>query len=266
MRNEIDKAFEITRKENRPALISFTVAGDNTKKKSLEILKSISSTVDIAEWGMAFNCPGADGPEIQNSSYRAIKNGINLNDTFSLIKKYKKYKNSKPLILMGYYQLIYNYGEKKFIKKCKNVGVSGLIVVDLPWPDNKNFSKLCKKNSICFVQLIAPTTSKSRMKSIVRDSHQLIYQVSNVNITGGKLKSTAKTILKNYQIIKKINPTKNVIIGFGITKDTIADFKTANGLVVGSACCKVISNAIKNGLNPAKKLNNMLIRLKEKLK
>ena len=117
MRNEIDKAFKITRKENRPALISFTVAGDNTKKKSLEILKSISNTVDIAEWGMAFNCPGADGPEIQNSSYRAIKNGIKLNDTFSLIKKYKKYKNSKPLILMGYYQLIYNYGEKKIYKK-----------------------------------------------------------------------------------------------------------------------------------------------------
>ncbi len=265
MRNEIDKAFETTKKENRPALISFTVAGDNTKKKSLEILKSISNTIDIAEWGMAFNCPGADGPEIQNSSYRAIRNGITLNQTFSLIQKYKKFKNSKPLILMGYYQLIYNYGEKKFIKKCKDVGVSGLIIVDLPWPDNKNFAKLCKKNSICFVQLIAPTTSKNRIKSIVKDSHQLIYQVSNINVTGGKLKASAKTILKNYEIIKKINPLKNVIIGFGITKDTIADFKGANGLVVGSACCKVISNALKKRLNPAKKLNNMLRILKTRI-
>ena len=166
---------------------------------------------------------------------------------------------------MGYYQLIYNYGEKKFIKQCKDAGVSGLIVVDLPWPDNKNFSKLCKKNSICFVQLIAPTTSSIRIKSIVRDSHQLIYQVSNVNVTGGKLKSTAKTILKNYEIIKKINPSKNVMIGFGITKDTIANFKTANGLVVGSACCRVISNALKNRLNPAKKLNNMLNNLMKKI-
>ena len=146
---------------------------------------------------------------------------------------------------MGYYQLIYNYGEKKFVKKCKAVGVAGLIVVDLPWPDNRNFARLCKKNSICFVQLIAPTTSKNRMKLIVKDSHQLIYQVSNINITGGKLKSTAKTILNNYKIIKRINPSKNVIIGFGITKNTISNFKEANGLVVGSACCKVISNAIK---------------------
>ena len=69
------------------------------KKKSLEILKSISNTVDIAEWGIAFNCPGADGPEIQNSSYRAIKNGITLDNTFSLIKKYKKIKNSNHLYL-----------------------------------------------------------------------------------------------------------------------------------------------------------------------
>ena len=265
MNNEIDKAFEITKKEKRPALISFTVAGDNTSKKSFEILKSISNTVDIAEWGIAFNCPGADGPEIQNSSYRAIKNGITLDSTFSLIKKYKKLKNSKPLILMGYYQLIYNYGEKKFIKKCKNVGVAGLIVVDLPWPDNKSFAKLCKKNSICFVQLIAPTTTKKRMKLIVKDSHQLIYQVSNVNITGGKLKSTAKTILNNYKTIKSINPKKNVIIGFGITKDTIGNFKAANGLVIGSACCKVISNAIKKRQNPAKNLNIMLKDLKSRV-
>ena len=103
------------------------------------------------------------------------------------------------------------------------------------------------------------------MKSIVKDSHQLIYQVSNINITGGKLKSTAKTILNNYKIIKRINPSKNVIIGFGITKNTISNFKEANGLVVGSACCKVISNAIKKRQNPAKKLNNMLIKLKTKI-
>ena len=102
------------------------------------------------------------------------------------------------------------------------------------------------------------------MKLIVKDSHQLIYQVSNINITGGKLKSTAKTILNNYKTIKSINPKKHVIIGFGITKDTIGNFKAANGLVVGSACCKVISNAIKKRQNPAKNLNIMLKDLKSK--
>ena len=99
----------------------------------------------MVAWGVPHNCTTADGKEIQNSSYRALKNGIKLNNVFEMVKKYKKNKNAKPLILMGYYQMIFNYGEKKFIKKCKDVGVDGLIVVDLSYPDNKRFSRLCKK-------------------------------------------------------------------------------------------------------------------------
>ena len=222
MMNRIDLAFKKGQIERRPLLITYTVCGDPNKKKSLEILKSISEHVDIVEWGFAFNSPTADGPDIQNSTYSAIKNGINLKKTFELIKNYKRYKNSKPLILMGYYQIIFHYGEKKFVKKCKEVGVDGLIVVDLPWPDNKNFAKLCKKNSICFVQLIAPTTTKKRMKLIIKDSHQMIYQISMISTTGKKLKVSAKEIIRNNKIIKRINPKKNVVVGFGITKKTIS--------------------------------------------
>ena len=144
----LNKAFLNAKKENRPALVSYTVCGDNNKKTSLNILKTISKDLDIVEWGMAFNCPTADGKEIQNSSYRALTNGIKLKDVFTMVKKYKKDKFSKPLILMGYYQMIFNFGEKKFIKKCKEAGVNGLIVVDLSYPDNKKFAQLCKKNSI----------------------------------------------------------------------------------------------------------------------
>ena len=114
MKNNIDSAFKTALKESRPALISYTVCGDNNKKVSLDILKSISKNLDIVEWGVAHNCPTADGKEIQNSSYRALKNGIKLNDVFQMVKKYKKNKFSKPLILMGYYQMIFNFGEKKF--------------------------------------------------------------------------------------------------------------------------------------------------------
>ena len=168
MKNAIDIAFKNANKENRPALISYTVCGDNNKKKSLEILKSISKNLDIVEWGVPFNCPTADGKEIQNSSYRALKNGIKLNDVFQMVKKYKNSKESRPLILMGYYQMIFNYGEKKFVSECKKSSVDGLIVVDLSFPDNKKFAQLCKKNSICFIQLIAPTTNAKRMKEIIK--------------------------------------------------------------------------------------------------
>ena len=266
MKKSIDLAFKTAQKESRPALISYTVCGDNNKKVSLDILKSISKNLDIVEWGVAHNCPTADGKEIQNSSYRALKNGIKLNDVFQMVKKYKKNKFSKPLILMGYYQMIFNFGEKKFIKKCKETGVDGLIVVDLSYPDNKKFSLLCKKNSICFVQLIAPTTSYKRMKEIIKISHEMIYMISMISTTGSALKVTTKKIIKNFEVIKKINPSKNVAIGFGITEKTIKSLRKADGLVVGSAICKQITNSINKRQNPVTNVTNMVRKLRNKIK
>ena len=182
MKSQISSVFNECKKEKRPALLTYTVAGDNSKKKSLEILKSISDYADILEIGFPHNAPTADGPQIQNSSYRALKKGIKLKDVFQIVKKYKKNKNAKPCILMGYYQMVYRYGEKKFIRKCKQAGVNGLIIVDLPWPENKAFARACKKNSITFIQLLSPTTSKERMKKIIASSHDMIYYLSLIHI------------------------------------------------------------------------------------
>ena len=266
MKNIIADAFKNANKENRPALISYTVCGDNNKKISLDILNSISSYLDVVEWGVPHNCPTADGKEIQNSSYRALKNGIKLNNVFEMVKRYKKNKNAKPLILMGYYQMIFNYGEKKFVKRCRDAGVNGLIVVDLSYPDNKKFAQICKKNSICFVQLIAPTTSKKRMREIMKISHDMVYMISMISTTGSALKVTTKKIMENYKLIKKVNPSKNIAIGFGITEKTIKSLKKADGLVVGSAICKEISNSIKKRQNPVTNVTNIVKRLKNKIK
>ena len=167
MNLNIISAFNKCKKENRPALLTYTVAGDYNKKKSLEILKSISNYADICELGFPHNTPIADGGQIQTSAYRAIKNGIKINDVFSIVKNFKKIKSEKPIILMGYYNMIYQFGEYRFINACKKVGVDGLIVVDLPYPENKSFAKKCKKNKITFIQLISPTTSKNRLKRII---------------------------------------------------------------------------------------------------
>ena len=101
--------------------------------------------------------------------------------------------------------LIYIADKNKFLKKCKQSGVNGLIVVDLPWPENKKFAKKCKKKSITFVQLLSPTTSKARMKKIIKDSHEMCYYISMLSTTGGKLKDSPKKIIENYNKIKKIN-------------------------------------------------------------
>ena len=263
--SNISLAFKKCKEERRPALLTYIVSGDPNKKKSFEILKSISKHADICEVGVGHNCNTGDGKQIQDSTYRAIKNGIKVKDTFEIVKKFKKTKNAKPVILMGYYNTIIQYGKNQFIKKCKEVKVDGLIVVDLPWPENKNFSQKCKKNFINFIQLVSPTTSKYRMKRIVKDSHDMIYYISMLSTTGGKLKISSKEILKNYNRIKQINKLKNIVIGFGITSETIASLKKADGLVVGSAICKEISKSLNIRQNPVTNVNRMVLKLKNKI-
>tara|TARA_B100001027_G_scaffold214739_1_gene187459 strand:- start:117 stop:917 length:801 start_codon:yes stop_codon:yes gene_type:complete len=266
MLNPISAAFKKAKKENRPALLTYTVAGDSTKKQSLEILKSISKNADILEIGVPHNTPVADGSQIQTSAYRAIKNGIKTNDIFKIVQELKKFDKTKPVILMGYYNMIFQYGENKFLNKCKNSGVNGLIVVDLPWPENKKFAKECKKKSIFFVQLLSPTTTDKRLTKIIKDSHQMNYFISMLSTTGGKLKVSSKKILENYNKIKRINPKKDIVIGFGITEKTIGTLKSADGLVVGSAICKEITRSLKSRQNPVTNVGRLVVKLKNKLK
>ena len=130
MINSISKAFNSAKKEGRPALLTYTVAGDNTKKNSLKILKAVSKYADICELGFPDNTPIADGGQIQTSSYRAIKNGTKIKDVFEIVKDFKSSKFSKPIILMGYFNMILQYGQNKFLNDCKKNKIDGLIVVD----------------------------------------------------------------------------------------------------------------------------------------
>ncbi len=265
MKSKIALAFENCKKEKRAALITYTVAGDNTKTNSLKILNKISKYADILELGFPHNTPIADGGQIQSSSYRALKNGVKLKDVFQIVKQFKKLNPDKALILMGYFNLIYQNGENNFLKNCKLSGVDGLIVVDLPYPENKSFANKCRKKSINFIQLLSPTTTKKRLKKIIKDSHDMIYYISMLSTTGGELKVSPKKILENYNFIKRINPKKNLVIGFGITDKTISSLKSADGLVVGSLLCKTITNALKIRQNPVTKLDKLVYKLKNKI-
>ena len=166
---------------------------------------------------------------------------------------------------MGYFNLILQYGQTSFLMQCKRVGVDGLIIVDLPHPENKKFSIQCKKYSVNFIQLISPTTTTKRMKKIIKDSHDMVYYISMLSTTGGKLKVSPKKILKNYKKIKKINPKKNLVIGFGITTKTIASLKDSDGLVVGSQLCREITRSLKLRQNPVTNLSKMVCNLKRKI-
>ena len=265
MKSEIQLTFEKCKRENRPALLTYTVASDPNKKKSLQIINSIAKYADIIELGFPHSTPVGDGGQIQTSSNRAIKNGFKMRDSFQIANKFKKNYKNKPVILMGYYNMIYQYGENRFLKDCKKSGVSGIICVDLPWPENKDFAKKCKKKSINFIQLLAPTTTKDRMKKIIKDSHDMVYYISMLSTTGGKLKVSPRRILENYKKIKRINYKKNLVIGFGITEKTIKSLKSADGLVVGSLLCKTITNSLKMRQNPVTKLDQVCYNLKNKI-
>jgi len=121
------------------------------------------------------------------------------------------------------------------------------------------------KNQINFIQLISPTTSKKRLKQIIKDSHEMIYYISMLSTTGGKLKVSPKKILKEYSKIKLLDKSKNVVIGFGITEKTIESLKKADGLVVGSAICREITESIKKRQNTVTNVINMVKRLKNKI-
>ena len=265
MKSKITLAFEKCEKEGRAALITYTVAGDNTKNNCLKILNKISKHADILELGFPHNTPIADGGQIQESSYRALKKGLKLKDVFQIVKRFKKDNPNKPIILMGYYNLIYQSGENKFLQNCKKSGVDGLIIVDLPYPENKKFAEKCKKKSINFVQLLSPTTTTKRMKKIIKDSHDMIYYISMLSTTGEKLKVSPKNILKNYNKIRRINLKKKLVIGFGITNNTIRALKSAQGLVCGSLLCKTITNSLRIGQNPVTNLDKVVYNLKEKI-
>ena len=260
------ETFKLCKKENRPALLTYTVAGDNNKKNSLEIIKSIAKYVDIIELGIPHNTAVVDGSVIQDGAYRAINQKTKLKDVFDIARDFKKSKYAKPIILMGYYNLILQYGPKQFLKQCKKIGVDGLIVVDLPYPINIPFAKQCKSHRINFVQLIAPTTNNIRKKAILKASHHMVYYISMLSTTGGKLKSKPKAVLNNYHAIKKLNPKKNIVIGFGINSKTIGNFKkNTDGLVVGSQIVKEITTSLQKRQNPVTNITKLVKKLKEQI-
>jgi len=137
--------------------------------------------------------------------------------------------------------------------------------VDLPYPENKKFAAKSKKRGINFIQLVSPTTSSVRLKKIIKDSHDMLYYISMLSTTGGKLKVSPRKIIERYSKIKNQNKSKNIVIGFGITEKTIKSLKKADGLVVGSAICKEISSSIKKRQNPVTNVTNIVKRLKNKI-
>ena len=249
MSERIKKIFEKKGKK----LVTFTTGGDPDFNTSLEILKIIiNNGIDIIEIGMPFSDPMADGPTIQESSVRSLANGTKINDIFEIVMDVRKFNNEIPIILMGYYNSIFNLGIDKFTAKCAETGVDGLIIVDLqPEEDSELFTK-SKKRNIDLIRLITPTTDKKRLNTILSNASGFLYYVTVTGITGQN-SANIDDLKKSISAIKSSTKLP-IVAGFGIKNRNDAEQISTftDGVVVGSS----IINIIKDNLNNKDKMIN----------
>ena len=238
----IDKTFLRLKNENRTGVISFTMAYDPDYETSLDILKSLPETgVDIIELGMPFSDPMADGPTIQLASIRALKQKPTLNGIFKIVDSFRQDNDDTPIILMGYYNTILNYGEENFCKKASLSGVDGVIIVDLPTEEDNSLFAHAQNNNISLIKLITPTTKIDRLKKILPKASGFLYYVSVAGITGTH-SASSDSIQKAVTSFKE-HTELPIAVGFGIkTAEQInAIGNIADAAVVGSALVSKIA-------------------------
>ena len=249
MSERIKKKF----KKKGKKLVTFTTGGDPDLNTSFEILETIiNNGIDIIEIGMPFSDPMADGPTIQESSVRSLANGTKINDIFELVMNIRKFNNEIPIILMGYYNSIFNLGIDNFTAKCASTGVDGLIIVDLqPEEDSELYTKSKEKN-IDLIRLITPTTDQKRLNTILNNASGFLYYVTVTGITGQN--SANIDDLKNSINSIKSSTKLPIVAGFGIkNRNDVEQISTfTDGVVVGSS----IINIIKDNLNNKNKMIN----------
>ena len=249
MSERIKKIFETKGKK----LVTFTTGGDPDLSTSLEILKTIiNNGIDIIEIGMPFSDPMADGPTIQESSVRSLSNGTKINDIFKIVMNIRKFNNETPIILMGYYNSIFNLGIDNFTAKCAETGVDGLIIVDLQPEEDSELLTKTKEKGIDLIRLITPTTDQKRLTTILSNASGFLYYVTVTGITGQN-SANIEDLKKSINTIKSSTKLP-IVAGFGIkNKNDVEQISTfTDGVVVGSS----IVNIIKDNLNDKDKMIN----------
>ena len=231
-------------KEDKKLLSIYFSAGYPALNDTVEIIKKLeNSGVDMIEIGLPFSDPLADGPTIQESSTQALKNGMHTELIFEQLKDIRK-SVSIPLILMGYFNPMFQYGVEAFCRKCKEIGIDGFIIPDLPADVyHEQYKEIFEKYELLNIFLITPQTSDERIRYIDTISEGFIYMVSSASTTGAK--SGFGNIQQNYfKRISDLNLKNPQIVGFGISnKETFLQATTyAKGAIIGSAFIKHLTH------------------------
>ena len=245
MSTRIEKRFAVLKKESRAALVTFTMAGDPDYDTSLVITKALPKAgADIIELGMPFTDPMADGPAIQASGLRALKSGQRMTRTLQIVREFRKEDNETPIVLMGYYNPIYIYGNERFLVDAKAAGVDGLIVVDLPPEEDEELCLPALKVGLNFIRLATPTTDDKRLPKVLTNTSGFVYYVSITGTTGAAAPDTARVTAAVTRI--KRHTKLPVAVGFGVktAEHARAIAEGADGVVVGSALVEALRQSL----------------------
>ena len=232
--SNIKKAFE-----NGKAFIPFITCGDPDLETTAKAVRAaVKGGADLIELGIPFSDPTAEGPVIQGANIRALRGGITTDKVFELVKDLRR-DVTVPMVFMTYANVVFSYGSEKFISTCKEIGIDGLILPDLPFEEKDEFQPVCDKYGVDLISLIAPT-SHERISMIAKQAQGFIYVVSSLGVTGTRSEITTD-LGAIVDVIRK-NTDIPCAIGFGISKPEQAKKMAAlsDGAIVGSAIIKIL--------------------------
>lgn len=234
--SNIEAAF----KEGK-AFIPFITCGDPDLETTEKIVYAMAEAgADLIELGIPFSDPTAEGPVIQAANIRALSNAdkITTDKVFDLVRKLRK-KVTVPLAFMTYANVVFSYGSERFISTCKEIGIDGLILPDIPFEEKDEFAPICKKYDVALISLIAPT-SHDRIRMIAAEAEGFVYCVSSLGVTGTRTEITTDI----GEMVRLVKEVKDIpcAVGFGISNPEQAKKMTeyADGAIVGSAIVKII--------------------------
>lgn len=246
------KAFK-----NGKAFIAFITCGDpDPQTTAAAVRAAVANGADLIELGIPFSDPTAEGPVIQGADLRALRGGMTTDKVFALVRQLRR-DVTVPLVFMTYANVVFSYGAEKFISVCKDIGIDGLILPDVPYEEKEEFLPLCRKYGIDLISMIAPT-SQDRIAMIAKEAEGFLYIVSSLGVTGTR--STIDTDLES--IVKEIKRNTDIpcAIGFGISSPSQAKKMSdiADGVIVGSAIIKLLERYGKDApLHIGKFVNSM---------
>ncbi|KAK9785538.1 putative Tryptophan synthase [Seiridium cardinale] len=241
----LKQTFKRCKAEKRSALVTYVTAGFPKPEDTPAIMLAMQKGgADVIELGVPFTDPIADGPTIQTSNTVALQNGVTVGSVLQMVRDARKQGCTVPVLLMGYYNPLLSYGEEALLKDCKEAGVNGFIVCDLPPEEAVSFRKFCSSGGLSYVPLIAPATSDARMKLLCALADSFIYVVSRQGVTGalGSLNANLPALVAR---VKGYSGDKPAAVGFGVsTRDHFKSVaEVADGVVIGSQIVTTLQKA-----------------------